>query len=108
MGGRTAAILFSKDRALQSRAAVESCFLHVRDAEECALTVLYTASSPAHEDLYRALASDLPQVRFRRERDFKGDLLAANTATGSSYSRGSELAANHSPERGEILVRSTQ
>jgi GT2 family glycosyltransferase/acetyltransferase-like isoleucine patch superfamily enzyme/Flp pilus assembly protein TadD len=72
-------LAFSKDRALQLHAALQSFLLHWQDKENVQMTikVLYTASNYFHERQYLQLMEELPEVQFVREKDFKTDLLAA-------------------------------
>jgi glycosyltransferase involved in cell wall biosynthesis len=74
-GRRVAGILFSKDRALQLDATLHSFFLHCTDPGNVDLQVLYTTSSGIHEQQYRRLAQDYPEVRFVRERDFRAQTM---------------------------------
>ena len=73
----TAVVVFSKDRATQLDAALRSLGLHCKDLGEGRLQiqVLYTSSSYFHERQYRQMAKRFPDVKFKREHDFKNDLL---------------------------------
>ncbi len=76
-----AGILFSKDRALQLDAALSSMFRHGTSLENLTLTVLYATSDENHAALYQRLEQRYPGVQFRRQTDFKRDVLAlARTA----------------------------
>ncbi|MFZ5906223.1 MAG: glycosyltransferase [Nitrospirota bacterium] len=72
-------LIFSKDRALQLDATLRSYLLHCRDAKSFQLQVLYTTSSPVHEEQYETLKREYHAhdfIRFHRERDFRSDLFA--------------------------------
>ncbi len=68
-------LVFSKDRAMQLQAGIESFLLHCRDAGALGLSVLYKASDAAHQRQYAVLASRFPQVRFIPETDFRSQVL---------------------------------
>ncbi|GEM_PF-727315 len=70
-----AAVIFSKDRAMQLDATLRSLHLHCPDATSAKLGVLYTTSSEQHAAHYEVLKSVHPGVNFVRERDFRDDLL---------------------------------
>jgi hypothetical protein len=72
-----AGVVFSRDRPLQLEALLRSFLLHCCDREAVQLRVLYAATSARHVALYEALAEEYPSVTFVRERDFRGDFLAA-------------------------------
>jgi hypothetical protein len=77
-------VWFSRDRAMQLHALLESWFAQV---EGCArLVVLWTASSPAHEKSYLEL-QDLwgEHVEWVREQSFREDLLQLLNGDGSSH-----------------------
>ncbi len=72
----TLLVVFSKDRALQIHTLIESYFRIVKDPKR--LTILYTCSSPKHENSYNELISHYAnndEVAFRRENDFRKDLI---------------------------------
>jgi glycosyltransferase involved in cell wall biosynthesis len=69
-------VVFSKDRPLQLDAALASLLLRCTDPERMEINVLYTTSSAYQEGLYRQLQLEYPGVVFRRERHFRGDVLA--------------------------------
>jgi GT2 family glycosyltransferase len=73
---QTAALIFSKDRAMQLDCTLRSFLRHCRDPERTAIKVLYAASDELHQAQYRELARAYPAVELRREQDFKRDLLA--------------------------------
>ena len=72
-------LLFSKDRALQCDAALQSFRVQCADAAATAVTVLYACSDARHERTYSALAEEWngqPLLRFLRQQDFRTDVLA--------------------------------
>lgn len=64
-------VVFSKDRALQLQAALESFVLHCSDSGEALIRVLYTTSSARHERQYLHLRKLFPKVQFVLETDFQ-------------------------------------
>ena len=77
-------IVFSKDRALQLHALLESWSNCVRGSAE--LVVLWTASDPAHETSYRELSALWEgRVRFRHETSFREDLLDEIESSRASH-----------------------
>ena len=68
-------LIFSKDRALQLQATIESFLLHCHDASGVTITVLYKASDVLHQRQYAALAERFDEVRFVAETDFRGQFL---------------------------------
>lgn len=73
---RTQAVVFSKDRALQLRATLESLLLRCTDAaEELRVRVLYKACGEMHRRQYDSLKESFPQVEFVAETDFRIQLL---------------------------------
>lgn len=75
-------LVFSKDRPLQLDAALASWRLHCADAADVVLTVLYAASSPWMQSLYRRVRHEHPEVRFVRETRFRDDVLAILAPAG--------------------------
>jgi hypothetical protein len=76
-----AAIIFSKDRAMQLDALLESYALHCADPALAELYVLFAASTPAHLGRYEALQRRHPHVRFVQEAHFRKQLVTlANAA----------------------------
>jgi len=69
-------LIFSKDRAMQLRAALDSMFLHCSDLKQADLFVLYRTSSKRHYEQYRQLKEIFPQVLFVEEHDFKNQVLS--------------------------------
>jgi glycosyltransferase involved in cell wall biosynthesis len=70
-----AGLIFSKDRAMQLQAGIESFLLQCRDADALCLAVLFKASEAVHQRQYAVLASRFPQVRFIPETDFRSQVL---------------------------------
>jgi len=68
-----ATIIFSKDRALQCDATLRSLYLNCNEYLD--FHVLYTCSNKRHENSYKSLEKRHKFVEFRRENDFKSDLL---------------------------------
>lgn len=64
-------LVFSKDRAMQLCAALESFSMRCRDHDEVALHVLYMASSDIQMRQYDALKARFPDVVFVEEVDFR-------------------------------------
>ncbi|MFV0420820.1 glycosyltransferase [Oleidesulfovibrio sp.] len=72
---KTQAVIFSKDRALQLRATIESLLLRCSDAESLVIRVLYKASDARHEQQYATLRATFPHVDFVAETDFRLQVL---------------------------------
>ncbi len=70
-----ACVVFSKNRPLQLDAALASLDLNVSDLGLARVTVLYAATTPLFAAQYRIVGLDHPDVEFRREDDFKRDLV---------------------------------
>ena len=70
-----AGVLFSKDRAMQLCAAIESFYLHCSDSDQIGLFVLYKASDSRHACQYDRLRTHFPCVSFIEESDFRRQLL---------------------------------
>ncbi|MCK4292791.1 MAG: glycosyltransferase family 2 protein [Planctomycetes bacterium] len=68
--------VFSKDRAMQLQAAIESFFLHCRDHSQIELCVLYKASNQFCRRQYEKLKEKFRDVSFIEEVDFKEQVLA--------------------------------
>ncbi|KRF18682.1 hypothetical protein [Paenibacillus sp. Soil787] len=71
-----AGIVFSKDRAMQLDAVLQSLRLRCGDFEGVDMKVLYITSDIAHEEQYVQLMKMHPSVQFIREHDFKQQLLS--------------------------------
>jgi glycosyltransferase involved in cell wall biosynthesis len=69
-------LIFSKDRAMQLQAAMESFLLHCKDSSSIELCVLYKTSNNLHEQQYDGLKEKFPNVSFIKETDFKKQVLA--------------------------------
>jgi|WetSurMetagenome_2_1015567.scaffolds.fasta_scaffold314572_1 hypothetical protein len=71
-------ILFSKDRAMQVDATLQSFFIHCLDPENVKITIFYTCSNSQHSKQYTQLKQDWnnhPQVTFYEEKRFHKDFL---------------------------------
>jgi len=71
-----AGLIFSKDRALQLQATIESFLLHCRDQYNIYLTVLYKASHELYAGQYAELKSRFPGVNFVEESSFREQVLS--------------------------------
>ena len=71
----SAAVIFSKDRAIQLAATIDSFKLHCSDSENVRLSVLYKTSSQYHQDQYDKLITEYQDVVFVKESNFKQQLL---------------------------------
>ncbi|MDD2338569.1 MAG: glycosyltransferase, partial [Geobacteraceae bacterium] len=69
-------IVFSKDRAMQLDACLRSFSSNCIDMGSLDIKVIYTTSSPPHEDSYDRLRSFHTDVCFMQEHSFKTDLTA--------------------------------
>jgi Glycosyl transferase family 2 len=69
------AVVFSKDRPLQLHAALASLLLRCTDPELMDVHVLYATSSAYQEGLYRQLSLEFPGVTFRKQQQFRADVL---------------------------------
>lgn len=70
-------LLFSKDRAMQVQATLQSFFSHCTDVENIHINVLYTCSNEQHSRQYLQLAQEwqsYPQVRFIEQSRFRRDV----------------------------------
>ena len=70
-------LLFSKDRAMQVHASLQSFFAHCADAQNICITVLYTCSNEQHSRQYLLLAQEWqihPQVKFIKQSQFRQDV----------------------------------
>ena len=82
--------VFSRDRALQLQATLDSFMFHVSDAVSAQVVVLYRASSARYASQYRVLMGEFgSRVRFVEEVDFRGqvvDILRGSTeGTGGGH-----------------------
>ena len=69
-------VVFSKDRAMQLDAALQSFFLCCQDPELVQIKVLYLTTSEQQRQQYQVLQQDYPEVTFIEETDFKAQTLA--------------------------------
>ena len=85
MQNKFCGILFSKDRALQVEATINSFFNHCKDYSShlTKLNVLYTYSSEDHKNSYDSLISQLnsvsyigPYINWIKETNFRADLIS--------------------------------
>ena len=72
---RIAGLLFSKDRAMQLCAVIESLYARCSDARDMELYVVYKASSDLHRGQYAVLEEKFGEVTFVAEQDFKRHVL---------------------------------
>jgi hypothetical protein len=72
---RPITIVFSKDRPFQLDAALRSLRAHCVDVDGLIVRVLWRGSTTSFERGYLVLAAEHPQVRFKRQGDFKSDVL---------------------------------
>ncbi len=72
----TSVLIFSKDRPMQLRAAIESFHLHCADSDSAKIVVLYKASNAKFERQYDQLEETFPQVEFMPETNFRSQTLA--------------------------------
>jgi FkbM family methyltransferase len=70
------ALVFSKDRAMQLQATIESLLLHCQDKTIANLVVLFKASSEVHHREYDELKEKFPAVSFVEETDFRQQVLS--------------------------------
>lgn len=68
-------LIFSKNRAMQIQATIESFFMCCNDDVE-KMYVLYKASSPLHQRQYEHLQKKFGNISFQEEYDFKSQTLA--------------------------------
>jgi len=69
-------LIFSKDRAMQLQATIESFLLHCQDHDNVHLTVLYKASNELHAGQYAELKSRFPGINFVEESNFREQVLS--------------------------------
>ncbi|MCL5126495.1 MAG: hypothetical protein M1511_18745 [Deltaproteobacteria bacterium] len=70
-------LVFSKDRAMQVQATLQSFLAHCADTENIRINVLYTCSNEQHSRQYLQLAQEWqshPQVRFIEQNRFRRDV----------------------------------
>jgi glycosyltransferase involved in cell wall biosynthesis/ADP-heptose:LPS heptosyltransferase/2-polyprenyl-3-methyl-5-hydroxy-6-metoxy-1,4-benzoquinol methylase len=71
-----ASLIFSKDRAMQLQATIESFNLHCRDNDTANIVVLFKASNLVHKQQYDELKKKFPVVAFVEETDFRKQVLS--------------------------------
>ena len=76
LGKNITALIFSKDRAMQLQATIESFILHCRDNNAANLVVLFKASNAVHKQQYDELKKKFPVVIFVEETDFRQQVLS--------------------------------
>ena len=76
MQNSIAGLIFSRDRAMQLRAAIESLLLHCGDHGRIRLFVLYKVSNERHRRQYDKLRARFCDISFVEERDFKEQVLS--------------------------------
>ncbi len=79
----TIGLIFSKDRAMQLQATLESFFLHCIDNGRIKLSVLYKATNQLHRRRYNKLKEKFSNISFIEETDFKQRVLT--TVNKSDY-----------------------
>lgn len=75
--GGMVGLIFSKDRAMQLDAVLQSLYLHCQDIEKIELKVIYTVSSLLHAEQYTQLAQQFQNVAFIKESAFKTQVVAS-------------------------------
>lgn len=69
-------LIFSKDRAMQVNATLQSLFLHCSDIQNMHITVLYKCSAERHERQYQELSQTWRnQVTFVKQSHFRRDVV---------------------------------
>lgn len=66
-------LVFSKNRAMQLQAMIESFFLHCND--DVKMRVLYKATSQLHKNQYNNLRNKFSNIKFEEEYNFKTQVL---------------------------------
>ena len=69
-------LIFSRDRAMQLQAAIESFFLHCGDSDKAKLYVLYSHSNQMHRRQYNRLKEKFDNISFVEQTNFKEQVLA--------------------------------
>jgi glycosyltransferase involved in cell wall biosynthesis len=75
-GTAVTTLIFSKNRAMQLQATIESLFLHCRDTNAFDVIVLFKASDALHRKEYDELKTRFPAVAFIEETDFRQQVLS--------------------------------
>lgn len=72
-------LIFSKNRAMQLQATIESFYLHCcedkMDNPNVEICVLYKATSPLHQKQYKQLRENFSNINFQEEYNFKSQIL---------------------------------
>ena len=76
LGRNITALIFSKDRAMQLQATIESFILQCRDNDAADIVVLFKASGEVHHREYDELKEKFPAVTFVEETDFRQQVLS--------------------------------
>jgi FkbM family methyltransferase len=76
LGRNITALIFSKDRAMQLQATIESFILQCRDNDAADIVVLFKASGAVHHGEYDELKEKFPAVTFVEETDFRQQVLS--------------------------------
>ncbi|HEG43178.1 MAG TPA: glycosyltransferase [Phycisphaerales bacterium] len=72
----TIGLIFSKDRAMQLQADIESFYLHCNDADSVDMAVLYKASDQRHRSQYDILKRKFTSINFIEENNFRSQTLS--------------------------------
>jgi len=67
-------VIFSRDRAMQLDATLQSLIRHCQDIRSSKITVLYKTTDENHSCQYQELEKRYPQVEFYRENSFRENL----------------------------------
>jgi len=71
----TVGLIFSKDRAMQLQAVIDSFFLHCGDSDRLKLFILYKTTNDLHRRQYEKLIDKYPNISFIKETDFREQVL---------------------------------
>lgn len=80
---KTVGVIFSKDRAMQLDACLQSFSINCRDMQDIDLKVIWICSTPSNEKQYKELANTYPAIEFIRQLDFESQVLS--TLAGYEY-----------------------
>jgi len=81
-------VIFSRNRALQLDLCLRTLLNHCKDILEVGNIVVLYRNDPEHEDSYATLMSEFPQIRFKKEQNFKKDMLSLFFNEGNILSNG--------------------
>ncbi|MBW8001521.1 MAG: glycosyltransferase [Planctomycetes bacterium] len=73
---KTGGLIFSKDRAMQLQATIESFLANCKDSDNIQLSVLYKASNELYKRQYDKLKADYKNVKFVEETDFRKQVIS--------------------------------